>query len=194
MAIVQNPITGKTKKSFGNAIFSSQYGKNTMRSKPLEVRNPNTPLQAKQRLRFGTIIKLLRPLVWIINRAYAGTLRTMSAFHWVVGLNIRNAFTGDPPVLDHTKVVLCDADGSIVSDVVLTTKPDHVVHVDWDPNTTDTEELGSSLTFILFNCTTNEVQVRKNLALRSAGTVDFPVPGTWAGSMASLFPFPRKHG
>ena len=40
MAIVQNPITGRTKKTFGTAVFSKQWGKNTMRAKALEVKNP----------------------------------------------------------------------------------------------------------------------------------------------------------
>ena len=44
MAIVQNPITARTKKKFGNAVFSKQFGKNVMRSKPMEVKNPQTTL------------------------------------------------------------------------------------------------------------------------------------------------------
>lgn len=37
MAIVQNPITGRSRNKFGTAVFSKQYGKNTMRAKPLDV-------------------------------------------------------------------------------------------------------------------------------------------------------------
>ena len=186
MAIVQNPVTGTTRQTFGNAIFSKQFGKNTMRSKPLDVKRSNTPSQENHRRKFAVMSKLLLPLVRIINSAYAGTISNMSPFNKVFGINMRNAFTSNPPVVDHTKVVLCDFTGSMVGNVVLKTNPNQGVHVEWDPNTTVPEELGSNLTFVLFNCTTNEAQVIRNVALRSAGIVDFTVPRTWVGSMTAL--------
>jgi len=60
MAIVQNPITGRTRNKFGTAVFSKQFGLNTMRTKPEGMKNPNTPAQATQRSKFLTVVYLIR--------------------------------------------------------------------------------------------------------------------------------------
>jgi len=186
MAIVQNPITGRTKKKFGTAVFSRQFGKNVMRSKPMDVRNPNTIGQTTQRTKFSTIVNLIRQVIQIINDAYAGTLKNMSPFNKIVSINVKNAFTGDPPVLDQTKVVLCDFDGSTVDSVVLTAKPNQVLQFDWNPNTENPDELASSLTFILINCSTNAVMIFPDVALRSDATIEITAPQTWVGNMTAL--------
>ena len=186
MAIVQNPITGRTRKMFGTAVFSRQFGHNTMRTKPAGVKNPNTIGQSTQRNKFSTIVGLIRQVLPLINYVYAGTLKKMSPFNKIVSINVKNAFIGDPPELDHTKIVLCDFEGNTVSNVVLTAQPDQVMDVSWDPNTTNPDELASALTFILINCSTNKVDQYPDVALRSAGSASITVPNDWVGSMTAL--------
>ena len=186
MAIVQNPITGRTKKKFGTAVFSKQFGKNVMRTKPMEVKNPNTIAQSTHRSKFSIMVALIRQVLPIINTAYAGTIRNMSPFNKIVGINMRNAFAGDPPILDHTKVVLCDFIGNSVTDVTLTGNPQNCMHIEWDPNTSDPDELASFLTFIFINCTTNEAIIFKDAAARSDIQTDLTVPKTWVGCMTAL--------
>jgi len=186
MAIVQNPITGRTRKMFGTAVFSKQFGKNTMRTKPAGVKNPNTIGQSTQRFKFSTIVALIRQVLPLINLVYAGTLKKMSPFNKIVSINVRNAFTGDPPELDHSKIVLCDFEGSSVSNVVLTAQPDQVMDVSWDPNTTNPDELASTITLILINCTTNQVEQYPDVEARAAGSASITAPSDWIGSMTAL--------
>jgi len=186
MAIVQNPITGRTRKMFGTAVFSKQFGQNTMRTKPAGVKNPNTIGQSTQRTKFSTIVALIRQVIPLINSVYAGTLKKMSPFNKIVSINVKNAFTGDPPVLDHTKIVLCDFEGSTVSNVILTAQPNQVMDVAWDPNTTNTDELASTLTFILINCTTNKVMLFPDVEPRSAAAAEINVPADWVGAQTAL--------
>ncbi|MFK5856093.1 MAG: DUF6266 family protein [Bacteroidota bacterium] len=186
MAIVQNPITGRTKNKFGTAIFSKQFGKNTMRSKPLEVKNPRTAGQVKQRTKFSTVVELIRQVLPLINEVYAGSLKKMSPFNKVTSINVKNAFTGDPPVLDHTKVSLCHFEGSSVNNVTLTAQADQVMDINWEPHTNEQEELDTPLTFVLFNCTSNLGIIFREVALRSAGTASVTLPPSWVGNMTSL--------
>jgi hypothetical protein len=186
MAIVQNPITGRTKKKFGTAIFSKQYGKNTMRAKPLEVKNPRTEGQVKQRTKFKTIVDLIRQVLPLINEVYAGSLKKMSPYNKVTGYNVKNAFVGEPPVLDHTKVVLCHFEGSTISNVSLTAQADQVMDIIWDPNTTEPEELTKALSFVLFNCSTGAGIVFRDVVPRSTGAASLTVPPSWVGEMTSL--------
>ncbi len=186
MAIVQNPITGRSKNKFGTAVFSKQYGKNTMRAKPLDVKNPKTAGQVKQRNKFSIVVELIRQVLPLINEVYAGSLKKMSPYNKVTSINVKTAFVGEPPVLDHTKVVLCDFNGSTVRNVTLTGQPAQVMDITWDPGTTEQEELDAPLTFVLFNCSTNEGVIYRDEALRSAGLASITAPPVWVGEQTAL--------
>lgn len=186
MAIVQNPITGRTKKAFGTAVFSKQFGKNTMRTKPIEVRNPKTEGQVTQRTKFSTTVALVRQVLPIINEAYAGSLTKMSPFNKVTSINVKNAFIGEPPVLDHSKVVLCDNVGSTVSSVHVIGEADQLMKLNWEPNTVNEDELNSLMSFVIFNCTTNEGLVFRDVSSRASGSCSFTVPVSWVGAETAV--------
>lgn len=186
MAIVQNPITGRTRKKFGTAVFSKQFEQNTMRTKPMEVKNPRTKGQVKQRNKFSTTVELVRQVLPIINEAYDGTIRKMSPFNKIVSINVKNAFDADSVEIDHTKVVLCEFDGSTVSNVDVQAHEDQEVQITWTPNTSIKEELDSEVSFILFNKRTNEAEVYKNVAIRSLGTETVKAPSSWVGDSVAL--------
>lgn len=48
----QNPLIGRSRKSYGNATFYTLNGENIVRTKAEIVSNPNTPAQEAQRVRF----------------------------------------------------------------------------------------------------------------------------------------------
>ncbi len=186
MAIVQNPITGRSRKKFGTAVFSKQYGKNTMRAKPLDVKNPKTAGQVKQRTKFTIVVDMIRQVLPLINEVYAGSLKKMSPYNKVTSINVKTAFVGEPPVLDHTKVQLCDFNGSSVRNVTLIGQPSQVMDITWDPDTSKQEELDEPLTFVLFNCGTNESVIYRDVALRSAGIASVTAPAIWVGEQTAL--------
>jgi len=186
MAIVQNPITGRTRNKFGTAVFSKQFGQNTMRTKPAGMRNPNTPAQATQRLKFLTIVNLVRQVLLLINSVYGSTLKKMSPFNRIVSINLKNAFNGYPPVLDHTKVVFSEFEGSTISSVELTALPNQEIEVSWEPNSNDPDEMQTPLTFILINCSTNKVKLYPDVVVRNAGSFTITAPVEWVGDMTAL--------
>lgn len=49
----QNPLIGRSRKSFGTATFYTLNGENIVRTKAETVSNPNTPAQEAQRVRFS---------------------------------------------------------------------------------------------------------------------------------------------
>lgn len=186
MAIVQNPITGKSRKKFGTAVFSTQWGQNVMRTKPVDVKNPKSAGQVRQRSKFTTVVDLIRQVLPIINEVYAGSLKKMSPYNKVTSINVKNAFVGDPPELDHTKVVLCDFVGSTVKNVSMVAGADQEMLISWDPNTTDPDELTDLLTFIIFNCSTNDAAVFGDVAAREDGSASITLPEDWVGDQTAL--------
>lgn len=85
MAIIQNPLIGRSKGKMGNAIFTKMYEKNVLRSKPIEVHNPRTDKQMKQRGLFKATTSLASQLLCVIRDGYS-EVKNMSGY---------NAFTKD---------------------------------------------------------------------------------------------------
>jgi hypothetical protein len=186
MAIVQNPITGRSKNKFGTAIFSTQFGQNVMRTKPLEVKNPKTPAQLAQRAKFTTVVELMRQVLTTINEAYDDKIRNMSPFNRVVGLNLKESFDPVTGEFDYKKAIFCDYEGSNVSDVVLTFQVGQIIDITWDPATTDTDELNAPLKFLVVNSTKNKVKYIDPGVLRSAGAASITVPARWYDDVVSV--------
>ncbi len=62
MAISQNPITGRMRQKMSNVVFSTVFGQNVVRSKPLTVRNPKTSAQMNHRDYFTKVVQLCKIL------------------------------------------------------------------------------------------------------------------------------------
>ena len=186
MGKLKQGILGQVTGKVGNVVGAKWMNLNTLRGYQPDVHNPNTKPQMYQRSKFATIVKLVRQVLPLINYAYAGELHTMSPFNKATSINTKNAFVNDPPMLDHTKVSLCDNVGSMVSNVIMTAEINQVMNITWEPNSTDVDELAYLLTFVLFNCDTNEAIIYKEVAARAVGSASVIAPLSWVGSMTAL--------
>ena len=187
MAIVQNPITGRTCKKFGTAVFSKHYENNTMRSRPIQVANPRTEGQVLQRSKFAQTVDLIRQVLPVVNDAYSNTLKNMSPFNKIVSLNVKNIFAEGTNEIDYTKVQFCDNAGSNVRNVELTCEDDQVVSFIWEPNTINQAELDEPVSIILVNCIKNKAINYPAVALRSESAASVIAPVEWVGDMVAAY-------
>ena len=187
MAIVQNPITGRTRKKFGTAVFSKQFDQNTMRTKPLEVKNPRTEAQVIQREKFATVVELMRQVIKTINDAYDGKVRGMSPFNKVTSLTQKEAFDPITNVLDYSKVIFCDNEGSNVDNVAISMQASRVINLTWDPATDDAAELDDKVVVLLVNSIKNKVKVIETNIMRSTGSASITAPTKWVGDTVGIF-------
>jgi hypothetical protein len=187
MAIVQNPITGRTRKKFGTAVFSKHYENNTMRSKPIQVANPRTEGQVLQRSKFAQTVDLIRQVLPVVNDAYSNTLKNMSPFNKIVSLNVKNIFAEGTNEIDYTKVQFCDNAGSNVRNVELTCEDDQVVSFIWEPNTINQAELDEPVSIILVNCIKNKAINYPAVALRSESAASVIAPVEWVGDVVAAY-------
>lgn len=88
MSIVQNPIVGRSSGKFSNAIFSKWKDKNTLRSKPLVVLQPNTPDQLTQRSLFAAAVRYARMVLSLVRFSLKSFSTSMSEFNSFMKLNI----------------------------------------------------------------------------------------------------------
>ena len=187
MAIVQNPITGRTRKKFGTAVFSKQFDQNTMRTKPLEVKNPRTEAQVIQREKFAKVVELMRQVIKTINDAYDGKVRGMSPFNKVTSLTLKEAFDPITHALDYSKVIFCDNEGSNVDNVAISMQASRVINLTWDPDTDDAAELDDKVVVLLVNSIKNKVKVIETNVMRSAGSASITAPTKWVGDTVGIF-------
>ena len=88
MAISQNPITGRMRQKMSNVVFSTVFGQNVVRSKPLTVRNPQTTKQVNHRDYFTKVVqlcKILKKVEGVAKRSSrTGRNPKMSAYSYLV--------------------------------------------------------------------------------------------------------------
>ena len=106
MAVVQNPITGRTRKSFATATFTKNFSQNVMRAKPTQVANPQTIGQTSQREAFAAVNVALKNLIPLIDIGYKNYQGKMSPYSYSSKKSLKSAVSGAAGnrVVDFTKL------------------------------------------------------------------------------------------
>jgi hypothetical protein len=171
MAIVENPLIGETRGSLGNTVFSKQFGKNTLRTKPLHFKEGKTPGQELSREKFKILIPLLKQVLGFINAAYAGTVEGMNPHNRVMSINVNNSFVANTSTIDPSLFVLCDNEGSFVENVVLNSTAANTITATFDSNAQNDEEGTDPVKAYGFYVDGNEIWKFDQTAIRSTGTI-----------------------
>ena len=107
MAVVQNPVIGRTRKSFSTATFTKIYNQNVMRSKPSQVANPKTISQTSQRNAFKQCVQFTKQVLAAVKLGFQYFGSEMSPYSYSLKENQSNAVTGSAGsrIFDKTKFV-----------------------------------------------------------------------------------------
>jgi hypothetical protein len=107
-AVTQNLLSGKSRGRIGNLVMTSWKGLNVLKSKPMEVRNPNTVAQQTQRSKFSVLVAFARSILTSIRIGFSQYASNMSAYNAFMKSNmaISDIAPGNPAVLDYSKVVV----------------------------------------------------------------------------------------
>lgn len=150
---VQNPITGRSSGGFGNAIAGTWKGINYMRSKPLEVANPQTDAQMKQRSKLAVLVMFARQLMIIIRIGFREKAIKQSAYNAFIKENMNNGFlsfvssawTANNPLLAIAKGSLDVTDLTSVS----TSNGSSSVTVNYPATASGNQSLGDKLCVVV---------------------------------------------
>jgi len=184
MAIVQNPITGRTKKKFGTAVFSKQFGKNTMRTKAIEVHNPKTLAQRQQRTKFTLMVALSRMVMSFIRVGFKQAAIGMSQFNVFVSNNITNVITGIYPAysIDFTQLIVSKGTLTGADNGTAAAAAGRKVDIGWDDNTGNGDALATDNAMgLLINYTKKAIMQDSTTTTRADTALEFTVPASWVG-------------
>ena len=190
MAIVQNPVTGRSKKKFGTAVFAKQFGKNTMRTKPIEVKNPKTIKQKQQRSKFSIMVELSRMFLGFIRIGFKQVAIGMSQFNMFMKSNIYDVISGTYPsyTIDFTKLIvtkgtLTGADGGAA-----VAAAGHKVNITWTDNTGTGDALATDKAMqLIINYDKKTVMQDTTAKTRLDASSSLTVPASWVGDEVHVY-------
>lgn len=132
MAIVQNPITGRSSGSFAGAIFQTQYSKNIIRSKPVTVNVSQSDASVLVRQKFTAVTQFILTMLGFLNTIFAKAKFGKSVYSWVVGKAYTAATGGtlDAVTVDHGLVIPAPDALNMASEFGVTTAAGSI-EVDW---------------------------------------------------------------
>lgn len=102
MAIVQNPLIGRSQNKLGGTVFSTWKGKNVLKGKPLTVANPRTDGQVAQRSAMTQAVAIGRAILSSIRRSFIEVSAQSTEWASFIKYNLDEAFTisGNTATLD----------------------------------------------------------------------------------------------
>ena len=161
MAVVQNPIIGRAKGQAGNMVFTTQFGKNVIKSKPLEVAYSNTDKQVMRRGMIALVVLFFRSCVEMLQIGFQSLASGMSAYNAFASYNLKNGFNvSSPPTVTPVYANFLTSKGTMAKTEIISAVADLLsddVVFEWDGSGVG---IGQSLDdrplFIVFNATKNE--------------------------------------
>ncbi len=174
MARVQNVLIGKASGSIGNATFSSWKGINVLKSKAIQVANPRTDGQVRQRNRLTVMVAFFRLVSAAVALGFREGAIKMSEYNAFIRENVVNGtqiVNGNDARLVAENILI--SKGSMGVTQVLTATVGDVAEdfeVTWDGDNIPVGGSASDIALLVArNRTTNEVVVARFTDTRVGG-------------------------
>ena len=199
----QNLVFGRSSGSLGNVVASASYGENIVRSKPLEVYNPQTAKQTNMRTIMADVVQIAKAanqyLAITKRTARTGRTKKMSAYAYLIK-DILAAKLGSTP-----NIILPAAGITLgVGDLSKTTPTTFLIDIsannvllEWVADATDNQTALDIPSIIMFNITKRKVFVGGNPIQRSDGGDSVPIPKGFADlgdTVAGFLAFEDQNG
>lgn len=184
MAVVQNTLIGRAKRSIGGVTFMTWKGKNVAKSKPISVANPNTPKQVMRRSALSQLVAIFRLVPGAIDLGFAKQAIGMSAYNAFVSANATTGFNfSAPPVATIVYANLLFSKGSMAITPSTSAQADVSIgqlDIEFDASVLGVGQSNADLsTIVVHNRTTGQWLTIIEETNRAAGAVlvdiaDFP--------------------
>lgn len=108
MAIVQNPITGRSSGTYAGAVFATQFGKNVLRSKPVSVSVSQSDASKLARQKFKALAAAVKELSPALNTFFKSKEFNMPVSSYFIGQAYNRAVSGTlgNVVVDYSKLIV----------------------------------------------------------------------------------------
>jgi hypothetical protein len=192
MAKVQNPLIGDARGKIGNTVFSKWKGINTLRTKPIEVNNPESVAQLTQRQKFSLILAVSIDILALIRVGFQNFANAMSEFNAFMSWNMKNAITGSYPSQavdwENLKISRGNLPGLVDADLTPTAPAN--IAIAWTDNSGESgASADDTLSLAFYNITTGTATTDETSETRSNEGYTASVPESWAGDTVKAYGF-----
>lgn len=194
MAIVSNPLIGKTKKSMGNVTFTTWKGINVLKDKAVNVANPKTPGQVLQRDKLRLLVAFYQYLSAAVMLGMKERAVKMSEYNAYVSANLRaNAFdnSGGALIIDNSKLII--ADGSLTPTSILSVSASESsgnATITFDPTIVGNQNNSDDLNVVLIQEFNETPETHLHAGSRDNGSVNVPLnAGSAMGDFVDVYVF-----
>lgn len=179
MAILQNTLIGRAKRSIGGVTFSTWKGLNVGKSKPVSVANPKTPKQIMRRSALSQIVELFRLVPNAANIGFRALAIHQSPYNAFASENLKTAFDySAPPIANMINNEIKFSKGSIAATPITTytsSIADGATIVEWDDSVLGVGQSATDLgSVVLHDLVTNVWYSGTNQNPRNAGLISIP--------------------
>lgn len=175
MAVIQNPIIGRAKNKFANAIFSTWKGKNILKSKALTVLNKQTDGQLKQRAKFQFLVHLATLIGILVRKGFKELAIGKTEYNVFMSKNSLNTFlswSGTAWVPDYSKLEISQGSLDNTSFAVSgATNGSTTVTATFETLASGNQSTGDTAYALII--TPNEAKIISGSRMRSDGTAVF---------------------
>lgn len=189
MAVIQNPLIGRSKGKMGNAIFTKMYEKNVLRSKPIEVHNPRTAKQMKQRGLFKATTSLASQLLCVIRDGYS-EVKNMSGYNAFTKDNLGKSVIreNEDIVINWEDLVIAKGTAGAVRSVESTPAGENGLKITWSFEEGLCDGSGDDIVNVIaIEKETGNVGLISNTAIREDKEVTITLPGAIADYAIYLY-------
>lgn len=190
MAKLNSGILGGISGTVGNVVGGRWRGVDYIRSKPANVKNPNTEAQQTQRMRFKLVIGFLKRVRPLIKVGFRNGARNQTFFNRAMSANLGQAVSGTFPDLELDPQELVFARGELpgAQAPALDASVAEVVTITWTNNSGSggaSDDDGAMV--LLYNEDADEVTYSLNGASRSDESLEVDIPSAWSGDTVAAY-------
>lgn len=187
MAVVQNPLIGRSRGSVSGNVFYTNGGQNVVRSKPVSVKPSNTDRQVAQRAALSTMVLLFSSLSALIRIGFRNKVARLSAYNAFVSKNLTSIFdfTAAPEVTANGSVLKI-SNGSLTPTVVTWAANNDEFTFTWPTAVAAPDQAASDMiALVMVNSDCSAARVISAGVARSTGTLVVDLVG-----YSAIFPNP----
>jgi len=180
MAIVSNPLIGKSRKKIGGVVFSSWKGIQVLKEYNPKPRNPKTGAQTIQRNKMAAIVALYGTASSFFNAGFSERAVKQSAYNAFVSENVKREFTVGPDnsvQINPSNVAASDGtlDGTDIDTLTITNGSPYVV-IGYDDSVSGDQAANDEVYALASNLTNGDMVYSMAEATRADGEITLTLP------------------
>lgn len=182
MAKIRSGILGGISGKIGNIVGGRWRGIDYIRTKPANVKNPNTEAQQRHRMRFTLITQFLKKAKAVVKVGFRNQAKNKTARNVALAYNIKTAIKGTFPdlELDLEEIVLSDGGLPGVQEASMDASVPGQVTLSWASDTSASNASESDGAFLLlYNPIKDEAVYNMFGASRGDESHEQSIPTQW---------------